>query len=164
MRKERLFWFSVIFSLAFILFFPMVFAGQIANWYAVADWELEVCQKWGGTGTEEGSVSGRFRAQTDIVQSTTITLQARKTLPPQTTPQDVTYELAWYVEPAFASIAFNLYLKGPPNLLVANGTADFQAPSSGYWSGDLPGNYSEAILNYGTADSLIVPIICVNCG
>lgn len=152
--KKNYFLISV---LVFALVIPIAFAGPIANWYAVQDWELEVCQKWGGT-VSEGTVSGRFRAQTDIVQSTTVTLQAHRIVGPQNT----TYELAWYVEPAMNAMPVSVYLLGTPDMLVANGTADFRAPSVGYWAGELEADYTEALLRF-SGQTLSVPVVCINC-
>ncbi|MBW3013849.1 hypothetical protein KY335_01240 [Candidatus Woesearchaeota archaeon] len=147
----------LILIIIFSLIIPIAFSAPIANWYAVQDWELDVCNKWGGTVTD-GTVSGRFRAQTDIIQSTTVTLQAHKIVG----PQNATYEIAWYVEPAMNAMAISIYLKGTQNFLVANGTADFRAPSVGYWAGDLPANYSEAIIQF-SGETLSVPVVCINC-
>jgi hypothetical protein len=133
----------------------------IEDWYGVADWEQEVCQKWGGSGVEEGYAHGSFSSTGDALQSTTITIQAQKTVYPDQTNN--VYEVAWYVEPKDAQITYSIIMQSTSNTKqLAQGTAAPNAPAKSYYSEELTTEYTQAVLTI-PGNQIVVPIRCVNC-
>jgi len=134
----------------------------VEDWYGVEDWELEVCQKWGGGGVEEGFAHGSFATTGSGLQSTTLTVQAQKTVYPDETKS--LYEVAWYVEPSEGTITYSIIMQGPTNTkdLVQQGSASPNTPGKNYHSEELTAEYDRVILTI-PGQTINIPIACVNC-
>ena len=124
------------------------------DWYAVEDWELEVCYKWGGpehaTTVSTGTAS--------YVYTTTATIQALKdTIEYPNGTIDILYQAAWYVKPMTDSLDYRVELTNGAVLEVGSGTADANTGGSGYYAQYLSEDYTKATLYFGS-DSLEVDI------
>jgi hypothetical protein len=134
----------------------------VDEWYGVDDWELDVCQKWGGGGVEEGYAHGSFATTGSGLQSTTLTVQAQKTVYPDQTSS--LYEIAWYVEPSEGTISYSIIMQGPTATkdLVQQGSAAPNSPGKNYHSEELTAEFDRVILTI-PGQTINIPIACVNC-
>ncbi|MBD3259977.1 hypothetical protein GF371_05115 [Candidatus Woesearchaeota archaeon] len=131
------------------------------DWYPVEDWELEVCSTWGGSGVEEGYAHGSYASTGSSLQSTTVTIQAQKTMYPDSSAQ--IYEIAWYVEPKEETIQYNIIMQGKTDTKqIAQGSAAVNSPGSDYYSEELAAEYDKVMLTV-PGNQIVVPVKCVNC-
>ncbi|MDO8741008.1 MAG: hypothetical protein Q7J54_05555 [Candidatus Woesearchaeota archaeon] len=155
---------SITLAIMFLLaIMPATFSTyEISDWYAVEDWELEVCSKWGGTDEAQ-----RGSATSDIYLSQlTVALQAEKTAFPDNT---TLYEVSYYIQPFSEDIQFAIKLANSQNDtdydIVTVTTASISAGASGFTAFYSDEFFDLAKIGYGDSSSsgpeniLTVPIL-----
>jgi hypothetical protein len=108
------------------------------GWYKVADWEVEVCRKWGGLYDEESAASGQtlaknMSAYTSMTLTATIQGGILEVSPGEGTFPNNTqvYEISWYVQPIAESLNYDVtafYKDGNTKLIESTSAT----PYSGY--------------------------------
>ncbi len=135
------------------------FDPRVQNWYAVEDWEVEVCRKWGGTPESYNVDNGPT-----YLSQTTVTLQGEKS---EKLPDDtVMYEVGYYIEDAMnRSLEFAVRLKKKDKdeykRVVAPTNLGKGEANSGYWAEYLTDEYDQVMMGYELKGSDITTIITV---
>ncbi|MBS3097930.1 hypothetical protein J4209_04010 [Candidatus Woesearchaeota archaeon] len=131
-------------------------------WYPVEDWELEVCQKWGGVATINNAQEG----EEDYISMLTITLQGEKTVYESELTNETLYEVAYYIMPFTADADYAVRLRntddGEVYSIQGKTTASVNSGAAGYKAVYLDKVYDVAELKYEGADGsgvLTVPIV-----
>ncbi len=145
------------------------------DWYDVADWEVEVCMKWGGPNKLIDSGVGTMSNEKSIVDYTRVaTIQAEKTdiIPSSGNEQLVNvgatvYEVAWFIRPLETDkdMSFEVSLikqYGQPEV-IDSGSANYFNPARSYRALPNEGNYTKAKLKFWSAQiastDLVVDIV-----
>jgi len=151
----------IIFSIIMIFLAQSIIAGvpQI-DWYDVEDWELDVCQMWGGVDeANQGTTSGEI-----YLSQMVITLQAEKKVFMLDESQYTTqYKIGWYIAPYQEDYTYTvelisgLWLEEEGEAKQGAGQSGFKA----FYENDTV--YTEAVLEYCDEDyncgTLTVPVV-----
>jgi len=133
------------------------------DWYDVEDWELQVCDKWGGVEElNDGTTSAKI-----YLSQMVITLQAEKVVfQLDETDYTTQYKIGWYFAPYQDDYIYSVHLEGDSQIwLVDEESADQASGKSGFKAFyENETVYHEAILDYCTTDfsdcgSLTVPVV-----
>ncbi len=153
--KKRL----LMIFLVFMIYIIAVSASQyIMPWYAVEDWEIEACSKWGGT-TQAATISSGT-VGSSFLDQTTVTLQAQATAMNDSYGQvTYTYEVAWYFQPVQNQQAYKVQLLGPDKTKdIYKGSATVSNGDSNYYAEETTTRYDKAKIIYETG-TLLVPVV-----
>lgn len=127
-------------------------------WYDVKQWEVDFCEKWGGTSSSIESGTGPVGTDsTFITHNRIISLQAERTdiIPTalRVPGLNVTvYEVAWYVQPFRSDddINYEVYLideRGHLSVLDS-GNANYYNPAKGYQANSSSINFTKAEIKF----------------
>jgi len=156
---------KIILCLLIILILNIAVSSGEINWYDVEAWELEVCQKWGGTDeANSGISSGDSR---NFLSQLTLTLQGEKV---QFMIDDSTYttqyRIGWYFVSIEKNYTYDVVLDaGSPKVLVDDEEASIFSGQSGFYAFyENNTEYDTVTLEYCEQDSsscgkLTVPIV-----
>lgn len=153
MKKIILATFALIFLLVIT---PLTFSTyELPDWYAVEDWEIETCSKWGGTAEAQ---SGSVTLTTNVyLYELTYTINAQKT----EFPDNITlYEVGYYIQPITSDVEYSVRLKnkatGDNYNITIGATASAVSGSSGFSAFYSNVTYDIAQLGYKeSSDSVI---------
>ncbi len=143
----------------FMIYIIAVSASQfIMPWYAVEDWEIEACSKWGGT-TQATTIS-TGTVGSSFLDQTTVTLQAQKTVMNDSDGKLTSvYEVAWYFQPVQNDQSYKVQLLGPGKTdEIFKGSSTAVNGDSGYYAEETSSGFDKAKIIYETG-SLLVPIV-----
>ncbi len=145
----------ILLSVLLMVVCAAAFDPRIDNWYAVEDWELEICSKWGGT-TE--AQSGGTSSQAVFLSQNTISLQGRRQVYNVEGFDRTLYTASWYIEP-IADLGYRVELVGQDKEYVLDhGTASISSPGTGYYADYSNESYTGVRITYGDA-WLRVPLV-----
>jgi len=133
------------------------FNPSIDAWYAVEDWELEVCSKWGGT---QEVASGATSSSSVFLSRTTLSLQGEKQTYDITGVNQSLYAISWYLEP-LTSMSYRIELIDDATATpfrLDDGEASYENPAIGYHSEYYDINYTSVKMTYGL-EWIEVPLI-----
>lgn len=129
-----------------LLIATLVTADVVLDWYAVEDWELEVCSKWGGT---EEAQSGASYSSPIFLSQTTLSLQAKKETYDQIENASSLYKVSWYLEP-IEDINYQVLLRGNESpITIAEGEVTYDQPAQGYYAAYHNNSYTKIRMIYG---------------
>jgi len=151
----------IIFILATLMIISTVVALELPTWYAVSQWEIEVCSKWGGS---ELAKAGAVTASPIALSQITLTLQAEgyifsdKNIPNSSVEN--LYTLSWYIEPVTGGLdyAVRLYDNAGAWAEVAVGQSRVNNPGVGHETLYHPSIFTKARLLFGS-NYLELPVI-----
>jgi len=133
------------------------------DWYDVDDWELQVCNKWGGVDElNDGTTTGEV-----YLSEMVITLQAQKVVfQIDETNYTTQYKIGWYFAPYQDDYIYGVRLAAPNDIWFAKDEAVSQGSGKSGFNAFYENEtvYSEAVLeycrdDYSSCGSLTVPVI-----
>jgi len=139
------------------------FDPRVDAWYAVEDWEVDMCRKWGGT---KEAQSGATSSTVIALSQTTLSLQGTKqayTAEDSEEEEEVNkilYTVSWYLEP-LADMNCKVVLKnddGTKTKEISDTEASYSTPSAGYIAEYYEEGYTKVRMEYGS-DSLEVKLV-----
>lgn len=113
-------------------------------WYAVADWEVDACAKWGGR-TQAQSITTEQPAQS--YGDMTITIQAKKTK----SKNETLYEVTYFIQSYSTTTDYTIKLENKKTGTAKEITRGTLGPGSGatdYWAQALQEDYDTAVIEY----------------
>ncbi len=148
-------------ALIIVMLLPLATADfRIPGWYAVEDWELQVCSRWGGSETGQKATS---KSDPVFLSQTTLTLAAERfPYPPDLKPESI-YKVSWYFEPILPA-SFRIELHNPDGakyVVQADTAADLGSPGYGFRSVELLENFTTATIEFG-AQTVEVPVVNIS--
>ena len=130
---------------------------RIPGWYAVQDWELQVCSKWGGSETGQKATA---KSDPVFLSQTTLTLAAERfSYPPDLKPESI-YKVSWYFEPLLPAI-YRIELHNPDGakyVIQTDAPADLDSPGYAFRSVELLENFTTATIEFG-AQVVEIPVV-----
>jgi len=133
------------------------FDPAIDDWYAVEDWELEVCSMWGGTQEAQSEATS---SNPIYLSQTTLSLQGRKQHHNVPGVNRSLYTVSWYLEP-LTEMDYRIELVNDDESItfrLDDGTASYSEPAAGYHTEYYDIEYTQVKMIYG-AEWLKVPLI-----
>lgn len=133
------------------------FNPRIDAWYAVEDWELEYCSKWGGTKEAQSEATSSTAI---YLSQTTLSLQGKKQSYDIEGVNQSLYTVSWYLEP-LEDMSYRVELVSDDESItfrVSDGEASYSAPAAGYHSEYYDVRYSAVKMYYGV-NWLRVPLV-----
>ena len=142
------------------------FDPRVNNWYDIRDWELDICQKYGGTdqsstgstvangGTTATSANG---FGTSSLSQGTITIQGRRQSYNIAGYNETLYEVSWYIE-SFTQESYTIELIDGTAQEVQSGTVTPPTLGSGSFADYVTGDFTSVKLAVGSQE-LTVPLV-----
>ena len=133
------------------------FDPSIDDWYAVEDWELEVCSMWGGT---DEAMAGATSSSPIYLSQTTLSLQGKKQEYNIAGVNQTLYTISWYFEP-MEELGYMVELVDDSTgaaFKIEEGTATMSEPAVGFHAEYYDIEYTAVRLWYGS-EWLKVPLI-----
>ena len=143
-------------AMIFLILIPIALSDtkSILPWYDIEEWELEVCEKWGGV----QGVNNAVNTINTFLAETTIAVQGKKIPLPN---GQFHYEYSYYLHPYSGSMEFALrFASSTANITkpLVERTTVGEAGISGFNVMELPEEFDQIQLSYGSG-ILKMPLI-----
>jgi len=138
-------------ALLLLILIPAIssFDPKIDPWYAVEDWEYELCSKWGGTQEAE---SGATSSDPIYLSQTTLSLQGKKQTYDIDGVSKILYTVSWSLEP-MSTVSYRIDLINASEsiiLKIAEGSATSSLPIADFHTNYYDENYTAVKMQYGS--------------